>query len=120
MREWIVGFVTQGGSKAEAARRFGISKWTVYRYTEVGRKGCLAPKPCGGKRPKKFEDDALRKLVGDSPCAMLKAYGQPLGVSHAAVWVRLRQLGITQKNGCSTLSGTSSTGGSSKGSCGIS
>jgi len=96
LRERIVGFVKQGGSKAEATRRFGVSKWTVYRYVEADRGGCLAPRPCGG-RQKKFEDDTLRGEVKARPSAKLKEYGESLGVSHVAVWRRLRRLAITLK-----------------------
>ena len=45
----------------------------------------------------KFEDDALRKEVKARPSATLKEYGESLGVSHVAVWRRLRQLAITRK-----------------------
>jgi len=118
LRERIVEFVKQGGSKAEATRQFKVSKWTVYRYIEADRKECLAPKPCGGSRPKKFEDDALRKEVKTNPSATLKEYGESLGVSHVAVWRRLRQLAITRKkNACATRKGTIWTAGSSKGNC---
>ena len=121
LRERIVGFVKQGGSKAEAARRFGVSKWTVYRYMESDSQGSLAPRPCGGGRPKRLGDDALRERVKDSPCATLKEHGGALGVSHVAVWRRLRRLAITlKKNSCATRNGTSSTAGSSGGSCGSS
>ena len=117
LRERIVGFVKQGGSKAEATRQFKISKWTVYRYIEADREGSLAPKPSGGS-PKKFEDDTLRKEVKANSSATLKEYGASIGVSHVAVWRRLRQLAITRKkNACATRKGTTSTGGSSKGSC---
>ena len=35
LRERIVGFMEQDGSKAEATRRFGVSKWTVYHNIGV-------------------------------------------------------------------------------------
>ena len=95
LRKRIIWFVAQGGSKAEATRRFGISKWTVYRYFEADREGSLTPKPCGWKRPKKFEDEALSKRVKQCPRDTLKEYGQFLGVSHVTIWNRLRRLNIT-------------------------
>jgi transposase len=96
LRERIVKFVSDGGTKAEAARRFKVSRWTVYRYHDAAQNGGLAPKPCGGSA-KRFDDDALRREVKDKPSATLKAHGKALGVSHNAVWKRLRQLAITLK-----------------------
>jgi transposase len=96
LRKRIVKFVSDGGTKAEAARRFKVSRWTVYRYHDAAQSGDLAPKPCGGSA-KRFGDDALRREVKDKPSATLKAHGRALGVSHNAVWKRLRQLAITFK-----------------------
>ena len=94
LRTRIVGFVEEGNSVAEATRRFKASRWTVYRYLGARRGGHLAPKPCGGSA-KTFSDMRLREEVERRPDATLKEYAQALGVSHTAVWSRLRQLGIT-------------------------
>jgi transposase len=96
LRNRIVGFVNENGSKAEAARRFKVSRMTVHRYVTAGREGSLAPKPQGGSA-KRFADDDLRKAVEDKPSAPLKRHAKTLGVSHVAVWRRLRQLAITLK-----------------------
>jgi len=96
LRERVVRFVKNGGAKVEAAKRFDIGRQTVYRYLAAEREGRLAPRPWGGSR-KRFGDDDLRREVKAKPSATLKAYGKALGVSHVAVWLRLRQLAITQK-----------------------
>jgi transposase len=96
LRERIVAFVSKGNSKAEAARHFDVCRKTVTRYCQAAQCGDLAPKPCGGSA-KTFSDDALRREVRDNPSATLKSHGKALGVSHNAVWKRLRQLAIKLK-----------------------
>jgi Transposase and inactivated derivatives len=96
LRERIVGFVGEGGSKVDAARRFKVSRQTVYRYPAAEQGGSLAPKPQGGS-PKRFTDKKLLKAVAKKPDATLKGHAEKLGVSHVAVWRRLRQLSVTLK-----------------------
>jgi len=97
LRRRVVGFVGEGNSKADAARRFDVSWKTVCRYVKADRGGDLAPKPHGGGRTKKFGDEGLRQMVREKPSATLKAHGKALGVSHNAIWKRLRRLEITLK-----------------------
>ena len=96
LRERIVGFVEKGGSKVDAAAHFKVGKRTVFRYLVAARNGDIAPKPQPGRR-KAFSDERLREAVGGRPSATLEAHGKALGVSHNAVWLRLRELGITLK-----------------------
>jgi transposase len=96
LRERVVGFVNGGGTRAAACRRFKVSRWTVYRYLDSARGGRLAPKPRGGSA-KRFTDERLRQEVKASPSATLKKHAKALGVSHVAVWARLRRLAITLK-----------------------
>ena len=97
LRRRVVGFVCEGNSKAGAARRFAISWKTVCRYVKADLGGNLAPKPHGGGRRRKFDDESLRQRVREKPSATLGAHGKALGVSHNAVWKRLRQLKVTLK-----------------------
>ena len=96
LRKRIVGFVKGGGTKAEAVRRFNVSRWTVYRYVDAEREGDLSPKPRGGSA-KRFGDERLRDAVKARPSATLKAHAKAFGVSHVAILRRLRQLAITLK-----------------------
>jgi len=96
LRERIVGFVEKGGSKVEAAAYFQVGRQTVYRYLQASQSGNLAPKPQPGRK-KAFDDERLRREIKTRPSATLKEHGQALGVSHSAVWKRLRQLAITLK-----------------------
>jgi len=89
--------VEQGASVAETVRKFKVSRWTVYRYLDAQGSGQgLAPKPRGGSA-KRFGDGSLRREVAANPSATLSEHAKALGVSHVAVWLRLRQLKITLK-----------------------
>ena len=97
LRLKVVSFVKKGNAKAEATRRFDISWRTVHRYCVAELdEGRLAPKPRPGRR-KTFDDDAIRREVRARPSATLEDYAKVFGVSHVAIWKRLRQLAITLK-----------------------
>ena len=96
LRERIVGFVKNGGSKVDAAAYFQVGRQTVYRYLHASQNGNLAPKPQPGRK-KTFDDQSLRREVKARPSATLKEHAKALGVSHSAVWKRLRKLAITLK-----------------------
>jgi transposase len=116
LRTRIVEFVDKVGSKAEAARRFNVCRMTVHRYVNAQREGRLSPKPQGGSKPR-LDSERLRQEVRRRPDATLHTYGKTLGVSHVAVWHRLRQLAITlKKNSCGTASAMRCSGGFSAGS----
>jgi putative transposase len=96
LRERVVRFINEGGSKAEAARRFDLGRRTVYRYLAAAQKGMLAPKTSWGHW-RKLDPHKLHAHVKTHPDATLKELQTVFGVSHHAVWVRLRQLGFTLK-----------------------
>ncbi len=96
LRERVVKFVQNGGSKAEAARRFDLGRRTVYRYLAAAQKGTLAPKKSWGSW-RKLDPQKLQTHVKAHPDATLEELQKVFAVSHHAVWVRLRQLGFTLK-----------------------
>jgi transposase len=96
LRERVVKFINKGGSKVEAARRFGLGRRTVYRYLAAAQTGTLAPKTSWGHW-RKLDPQKLQVHVKKHPDATLKELQTVFGVSHHAVWVRLRQLGFTLK-----------------------
>jgi len=96
LRERVVKFIHHGGTKAEAARRFELSRQTVYRYLASAQTGTLAPKTSWGHW-RKLDPQKLHAHVKHHPDATLKELQQVFGVSHQALWVRLRQLGFTLK-----------------------
>jgi transposase len=96
LRERVVKFLQAGGSKAEAGRRFGVARRTVYRYLAAAKAGQLAPKTSWGKW-RKLDPQKLSAHVKKQPDATLKEIATALAVSPNAVWVRLGKLGFTLK-----------------------
>src|ERR1039457_6961025 len=96
LRERVVKFIQGGGSKAEAARRFALARSSVYRYLTAAQKGALPPKTSWGTW-RKLDPQKLSAHFKKPPDATLKELQTVFGVSHHAVWVRLRQLGFTLK-----------------------
>lgn len=95
LRRRVVSFVAGGGSKEEAARRFGISRWCVYDWVKRG-KDLSAAKP-GPKGATKLDWDKLAKAVEKRPDAMLKELAEQFGVGTTAVWYALQQMKLFRK-----------------------
>lgn len=96
LRERVVKFVHEGGSKVEAAERFALGRRTVYRYLAAEKEGTLSPKKSWGSW-RKLDPEQLRAHVKKHPDATLKELQSVFEVSHYAIWVRLGQLGLTLK-----------------------
>ena len=96
LRKRIVNFVHAGGSKVEAARRFGVARKTVYNYLTRGQAGALAPKESWGSW-KKFEPAKVRAYVAKHPDATLGEIGRAFRGTDVGALSALRLLGITLK-----------------------
>ena len=96
LRERVVTFVQAGGTRAEAARRFQLGERSVYRYLAATKTNTLTPKTSWGAW-RKLDPAKLQSHVKKHADATLAELAAALGVSHNAVWVRLRQLGCTLK-----------------------
>jgi len=96
LRERVIKFIRRGGSKVEAAKRFSLARSSVYRYLEAAQTGSLAPKTSWGHW-RKLDPQKLQAHVQRQPDTTLKELQAVFGVSHHALWVRLRQLGFTLK-----------------------
>lgn len=106
LRERIVRAVASGRTQREAARVFGVSSITVYRYVrQQERAGSLAPKPIpgGARRIGPEHEAALRAHLEAAPEATLaedcawweQTQGTPVSV--ATMWRAIRRLGWTRK-----------------------
>jgi len=93
LRRRIVSFVGDGGSKAEASRRFSISRKTVYNWLSCDD---LTPKRHGPRR-RKIDRDALLRDVALYPDALLRERAVRFGVYPNAIWCALRKMGIRHK-----------------------
>ena len=96
LRERVVAFVQAGGTRAEAARCFRLGERSVYRYLAAAKTNTLAPKTSWGAW-RKLDPAPLQAHVKKHADATLAELATALGVSHNAVWVRLKQLGCTLK-----------------------
>src|SRR5215470_6552220 len=94
LRKKVVAFVENGGSQAEAARRFDISLWCVRDW--LARQD-LQPQQQGVPRLRKLDKEALRAHVRDYPDALIWERAVHFGVYPNAVWVALQALKLTHK-----------------------
>jgi transposase len=96
LRKRIVIFVNAGGSKVEAAKRFGVARKTVYNYSALVQAGALAPKASWGGW-KKFDPDKVRAFVAKHPDARLWEIGRAFHGTDVGALSALRLLGLTLK-----------------------
>lgn len=95
IRKRVIAFVEGGGSKAEAARRFQVSRGSVYNWTSVAD-GLSYRKP-GPKSSRRVDRKALRRDVEDHPDRTQKERAGHFGVSRHCIWHNLRELGFSRK-----------------------
>ena len=91
-----------GGSKAEAAHRFSISRQTVYNW--LGRDD-LSPKK-HGQRHRKLDKARLRRHVHEHPDALLRERAAVFGVTLQALSYALARMGIGKKKNANIWSET--------------
>ncbi len=91
LRERVVAFVREGGGKASAARRFSVSRKTVYNWLS---RAPLAPKPHGRR---KLDWAALRCDIVSRPDALLRERAATFGVHLSSIAYACKQLKITHK-----------------------
>lgn len=98
LRERVVEYVRDGGSKSEAARRFGVSRWCVYDWLS---RESLEPEKQGCPGPWKLCPETLKAHVEAYPDAYQHERGDALGVSRQVVLYGLQRLGIRRKKNAS-------------------
>ena len=95
LRERVLDFINNGGSKAAAKRTFGISRRTIYNWLET-EDPLTSGKP-GPKGPRNIDYDELRQHVADSPDATLAERAKHFGVSKGCISYTFEKLNITRK-----------------------
>ena len=97
LRERIIQFVEEGHSKTEAAKVFGVSRFTILNWLHKRSKtGTLRDaKPRRGW--KKLEPKALISYVELNPEATLREYADHFKASVPSVCLALKKLKITRK-----------------------
>ena len=102
LRAKVVAFVRGGGSKSEAARRFGVSRVAVYDWLE---REDLAPRQRGVSRIRKLDRVALLKDVNAHPERLLKERAALFGVKPSSMCVALKKLRMSRKKNVPIFSG---------------
>lgn len=95
LRRRVLTFVQRGGSKAEAARRYNVSRTVVYNWLNAGdpyRHAKLGP-----KGPRTLDWQALRADVAAHPDRTQKERARAFGVSANGIGNALRRMGLTRK-----------------------
>jgi putative transposase len=102
LRERVVNYIRSGGSKAEASRRFSVSRQTVYNWLSRDN---LSPKK-HGSRNRKLDKQALRLHVQEHPDALLRERAAIFGVTVQALSHALAKMGIGKKKSANIWSET--------------
>jgi len=95
LRERVLDFITNGGSKAAAERTFGISRRTIYNWLEA--EDPLTYEKPGPKGPRHIDYDALEQHVADFPDNTLAERATYFGVSKNGIFYALSKLNIPRK-----------------------
>ncbi|MCB9982301.1 MAG: helix-turn-helix domain-containing protein [Rhodospirillales bacterium] len=93
IRERVVDFVLSGGSKAEAARRYNVSRKSVYNWL---LRGDLSPKKHGLRR-RKLDKEELRRHVRQHPDMLLRERAEIFGISVPGLSIALKTMKIVKK-----------------------
>lgn len=94
LRERVVDFVKNGGSKTEAAKRFSVSRAIIYIWIKAES---LCPKKTGPKGHTKLQPEKLKQLIEERPDAYLDELAVELNVSAFTIAYGLQRLGISRK-----------------------
>ncbi len=93
MREAVISYINNGGSKVEAARIFNISRNTLYRWLSMDD---LRPqKP--GFRQRKIDKTALKAHAQEFPDMYLHERAAIFDVHISSMSRMLKKLGIVKK-----------------------
>jgi transposase len=95
LRKRVMAFVRGGGSKAEAARRFQVSRSSVYNWTSAPD-GLAYERP-GPKGPRHLDWGGLRTHVAEQPDATQKERARHFGVSRHCIWYALQRMELSRK-----------------------
>jgi putative transposase len=96
VRRLVVSYVAGGGSKAEAARRFGVSRGRVYAWLGLGKELSTGRKP-GPKRSRKVDEEALLKAVSERSDTRLSELARLFDVHESTISYALKRLKVSRK-----------------------
>jgi transposase len=88
LRTWVVDFVQEDGSQAEASRRYEVSLWYVNDWCQRDETN---PKQQLGRK-RKLDWEALLRHIQEFPDTLLRERAQYFGVHNSAISYANRQL----------------------------
>jgi putative transposase len=93
LRERVVGYIEQGGSKTEAVKLFKVSRKTIYNWlSRKAKTGNLAPNKLKKYKVRKLDDTKVLEQVEARPDATLAEMGEVFKVSQSGMWYALKRL----------------------------
>ena len=95
LRKRVLDFIETGGSKAEASRRFGVSRPTLDKWLKATDP--LAYEKPGPRTPTRLDPDALKAHVNAFPDQTLAERADHFQVSTFCIWYGLKRIGCTRK-----------------------
>lgn len=95
LKQRVLGYVRQGGSRNEAARVFRIARCTVYVW--LAQPADHVPGKPGPKTSRTIDRDALAALVAAQPDLLIKELAQLLGSKRSTVHKNLQRLKLGRK-----------------------
>ena len=105
LRLRAIKFIRQGGSKAEASRRFDVGLRTIYGWLNRGND--QTPHKPGPRDANKIDMRKLAALVGERGTdMMLKDMAKKFGVHESAVSKAMKRLGVSRKKNHEVRRGT--------------
>ena len=93
LRQRVIQFVSQGGTKAEAVRLYKVSRWCVNEWCRTKNLTPNYPQ----RRNRKLDWHRLEKHVSKYPDALLRERAAEFGVHPHAIWYALKQMKLTRK-----------------------
>src|SRR5574342_1389752 len=95
IRRRVVALVRGGGSKAEAARRFQVSRGSVYTWMKAP--DALSYRKPGPQKGRTLDWQALRHHVEQHADLTQQERARYFGVSRHCIWHALHQMALTRK-----------------------
>jgi transposase len=94
LRERLVGYVHDGGTKSEASRLFKVSMWCVNDWCN---RQDLAPKEYTRTKHRKLDWNAVRADVQAHPDKLLKERAKEFGVACSSLCYAQKRMKLTRK-----------------------
>jgi transposase len=95
LRARILAYVRSGGSKAEAARRFCVSRASIHNW--LAKEDGLAYEKPGPKESRKLDRTKLSVYITTHDDRTHAELARVFGVSRHCIWYNMQRLDVTRK-----------------------